>query len=61
MTTDDLTGGREVVVTQARSHTERGILRRWAEEHHPGARVVGIGPNGEVPSALGRPCTATTP
>lgn len=53
MTTDDLTGGREVVVTQARSHTERGILRRWAEEHHPGARVVGIGPNGEVPSALG--------
>lgn len=54
MTTDDVTGGgREVVVTQARSHTERGILRRWAEEQHPGSAVVGIGPNGEVPSALG--------
>ncbi|WP_226357798.1 glycerol-3-phosphate 1-O-acyltransferase [Pseudonocardia sp. ICBG601] len=53
MTNNDLTGGREVVVTQARSHTERGILRRWAEQEHPAAAVVALGANGEVPSALG--------
>ncbi|WP_060572827.1 MULTISPECIES: glycerol-3-phosphate 1-O-acyltransferase [unclassified Pseudonocardia] len=53
MTTDGPSGTREVVVAQSRSHTERTILRRWAEEHHPGSVVVPLGVGSDVPSALG--------
>ncbi|MBP2367056.1 glycerol-3-phosphate 1-O-acyltransferase [Pseudonocardia parietis] len=53
MTTDARTGSPEVIVLQARSHTERAILRRWAAEHHPGAPVVPIGDGPEAPAALG--------
>ncbi|MBC3193024.1 glycerol-3-phosphate 1-O-acyltransferase [Pseudonocardia sp. C8] len=53
MTTDELIGTSEVVVVQARSHTERGILRRWAEDHHPGAAVVLISDRSEAPATLG--------
>ncbi|MFP5072009.1 glycerol-3-phosphate 1-O-acyltransferase [Pseudonocardia nantongensis] len=53
MTAQRRTGPRAVVVAQARSGTERSILARWAEEHHPGAPVVPIGPGPDVPSALG--------
>ena len=52
MTTDARTGSPEVIVIQARSHTERTILRRWAEESHPGAPVVPIGDGPEVVGVL---------
>ncbi len=53
MTTDARTGAPEVIITQTRSPTERAILRRWADEHHPGAAVVPIGDGPEAPAALG--------
>lgn len=57
MTTEATTGAHsgpsEVLVVQPRSHTERTILRRWAEESHPGAPVVPIGDGPEAPAALG--------
>ncbi|MEQ3553289.1 glycerol-3-phosphate 1-O-acyltransferase [Pseudonocardia nematodicida] len=50
---DEPGGHREVVLTHPRSPTERAILQSWAEEHHPGARVLPVWAGTEVPSALG--------
>ncbi|MFP5021887.1 glycerol-3-phosphate 1-O-acyltransferase [Pseudonocardia phyllosphaerae] len=61
MTAQARTGGHEVVVTQARSGTERQILQRWVDEHHPGARVVRLTEGTEVPASLGQALHGDSP
>ena len=43
-----------MVLSSARSGPERTLLRAWAAEHHPSARMIQLGARSEPPSALQR-------
>ncbi|MDQ4118174.1 MAG: glycerol-3-phosphate 1-O-acyltransferase [Actinomycetota bacterium] len=46
--------GRTVVLSSARSGTERKLLRAWVSEHHPSAEMIQLRSRSEPPSALER-------
>ncbi|MBW0104616.1 glycerol-3-phosphate 1-O-acyltransferase [Pseudonocardia sp. KRD291] len=52
MTADGRDAAEAVVLTHARSATERSLLEKWASEHHPGAPVVAYGDGPAAPSGL---------